>query len=149
MDPFADSLSKIAKVASRVQLWLKGLPLSLTCGAAEVRAEVFFWWSSVTKSKIGWRLLAQSSDSNSLLPPKWMWRRTLSPPAYRKKLSKSNRRRFNNETQQSFHTLLNVPFAEKRECRAGGMTADWGSASKVEAVERVDQSKRSRTTTCF
>lgn len=45
--------------------------------------------SPLNKTRSCWRLLAPSPDSNSLLPPEWMWRRTLSPPAYRKNLNTS------------------------------------------------------------
>lgn len=45
--------------------------------------------SPLNETRSCWRLLAPSPDSNSLLPPEWMWRRTLSPPAYRKNLTTS------------------------------------------------------------
>lgn len=105
-------------------------------------------WSPLNNTRSCWRLLAPSPDSNSLLPPEWMWRRTLFPPAYRKNLNTS-------QTggaliiKSSNHFAQSVQIAEKRECGAGGMTADWGSVSERLAGERVDQSKRSRTTTWF
>lgn len=131
-------------MASRVQTSLKGVPLIQTCAAAGVVLCVFVSLQCLrTKTCQGRE--AHSSDSSSLLPQKWLWR-TLSAPAYRKKLNQSQTggALIITKQQQPFYTLLHVQVAEKTEWRAGGMTADWGSAAELEVLERVDQSKRSR-----
>lgn len=132
MDPFADSWSKLPNVAMILgcppepHLW----SCSGVCGGL---------FHGLNRS--GWRLLAQSSDSNSLLPPKWMKKNPLPSGIQEEVEQVSNRLRLNNKKQQSFYALVNVQVAEERGRRAGGMTADWrsgGAGTRGSVEEKSD-----------